>query len=178
MRGEKIGLETYAKFKVGSPPRARGKAQTAIFNVRKRRITPACAGKSGSGAFGVSGGEDHPRVRGEKIAGVKNRLHFAGSPPRARGKAVDGIEFDGHSGITPACAGKRSWPSSRSCYAGDHPRVCGEKVSRRPRDRLASGSPPRVRGKERLAKRLAVVHGITPACAGKSLVVSTVSSST
>ena len=50
----------------------------------------------------------------------------------------------------------------------DHPRVCGEKVSRDEAEHISAGSPPRVRGK---GPRRRVCHfqfGITPACAGKS----------
>ena len=49
----------------------------------------------------------------------------------------------------------------------DHPRVCGEKHFRKTFTFSAKGSPPRVRGKERL---VCVHHAgmrITPACAGK-----------
>ena len=50
----------------------------------------------------------------------------------------------------------------------DHPRVCGENVTRLKTWQGAIGSPPRVRGKHRLAKFLGYEGRITPACAGKT----------
>ena len=76
--------------------------------------------------------------------------------------------------ITPACAGKRRFnPTSLPCR-GDHPRMCGEKAFLVHASRQGLGSPPHVRGKD---FRLVVEYttlGITPACAGKSVVDSMV----
>ena len=45
--------------------------------------------------------------------------------------------------------------------------MCGEKHFGGKRQRLAPGSPPRVRGKEHFSKAKGAALGITPACAGK-----------
>ena len=50
----------------GSPPRVRGKAYTWSKEELKKRITPACAGKSLYLYRGGSVAQDHPRVCGEK----------------------------------------------------------------------------------------------------------------
>ena len=50
----------------GSPPRVRGKAMMPTNALIVRRITPACAGKSLVKMPFFKGGEDHPRVCGEK----------------------------------------------------------------------------------------------------------------
>ena len=50
----------------------------------------------------------------------------------------------------------------------DHPRVCGEKFTRKSAINCGSGSPPRVRGKGGCCSVRSVRNGITPACAGKS----------
>ena len=50
----------------------------------------------------------------------------------------------------------------------DHPRVCGEKSYVGVSTLSPLGSPPRVRGKARLCRSIAVKVRITPACAGKS----------
>ena len=70
--------------------------------------------------------------------------------------------------ITPACAGKRrsDW-IIRSIY-WDHPRMCGEKLSKISAPNIGQGSPPRVRGKAGAAQRILSPSRITPACAGKS----------
>ena len=46
--------------------------------------------------------------------------------------------------------------------------MCGENVYRREMVCLRQGSPPRVRGKQVIERRLFQVVGITPACAGKT----------
>ena len=85
-----------------------------------------------------------------------------------RGKDALCNDAESNRGITPAYAGKR-WPDCRhQPQAGDHPRVCGEKV-RSVSGRAASlGSPPRVRGKGTSSASTTALFRITPACAGKS----------
>ena len=71
-------------------------------------------------------------------------------------------------GITPACAGK-SFVSFFHCTTfWDHPRVCGEKVGGISARSCCTGSPPRMRGKGRRHLGPQLLHGITPAYAGKS----------
>ena len=72
------------------------------------------------------------------------------------------------SGITPACAGKRPSCKARATGHWDHPRVRGEKPRRLPSPLLASGSPPRARGKVLTTRIAMAARRITPACAGKS----------
>ena len=90
-----------------------------------------------------------------------------GSPPRARGKGPQPRHDPRLMGITPACAGKSSVSDAPFAFARDHPRVCGEKSSWRSRSSSASGSPPRVRGKDNSGEMPEITVGITPACAGK-----------
>ena len=96
-------------------------------------------------------------------------LNHSGSPPRMRGKEVQGLFQDLVGGITPACAGKRrsDW-IIRSIY-WDHPRVCGEKLAAKAGSINGMGSPPRMRGKGNFHVVTHTKVGITPACAGKSL---------
>ena len=70
--------------------------------------------------------------------------------------------------ITPAYAGKRP---GKTCFPGfpwDHPRLCGEKISRTDAFFISTGSPPPMRGKVVLSAVFAAGVGITPAYAGKS----------
>ena len=132
-------------------------------------ITPACAGKRRSCSQTLRRSWDHPRVCGEKKESLGHEPSEKGSPPRVRGKAKEaGTTIQG-SGITPACAGKSAVPRKISAPSEDHPRVCGEKTLPALFPFIASGSPPRVRGK--VDKRLenCIQIGITPACAGKRL---------
>ena len=132
-------------------------------------ITPAYAGKRGSGSLPRSCRRDHPRVCGEKISQTRRNLPLGGSPPRVRGKRVGAARIGCGVGITPACAGKRAGPNNSLTGNQDHPRLCGEKRSGYPDALDKGGSPPRMRGKAQAEQPLPHVAGITPACAGKSV---------
>ena len=85
-----------------------------------------------------------------------------------RGKAKNRCRSCPLTRITPAYAGKRQEHSSYRTNRKDHPRVCGEKKSRRCCTSIGLGSPPRVRGKAAFDTGHRQVEGITPAYAGKS----------
>ena len=126
--GEKPIAKQVKSGVVGSPPRMRGKAHTALPSSLHRK--------------------DHPRVCGEKAAQGEYAVRQTGSPPRMRGKVCLLKVFFSLFGITPAYAGKRKlldeiWRTKR-----DHPRVCGEKPQDYIGYQLAAGSPPRMRGKD------------------------------
>ena len=71
-------------------------------------------------------------------------------------------------GITPAYAGKSAViPDDNQSYK-DHPRLCGEKLSRKKVAGSGAGSPPPMRGKVILLNLLKICFRITPAYAGKS----------
>ena len=146
MRGEKPGFRLYRKREKGSPPRARGKGTLSAWAPIRPGITPACAGKRYRASSPGRGGEDHPRVRGEKY-GKRGRLKIYQDHPRVRGeKSFFRVEVSQLWGSPPRARGKAS-------------------ISRISHSLL--GSPPRARGKEPM--RLDKLRGITPACAGKSL---------
>ena len=134
----------------GSPPRVRGKAASADVGFRNLGITPACAGKSVCTLDIAGFPEDHPRVCGEKTVRKEEARRNPGSPPRVRGKVHRfSLSCPAH-GITPACAGKSNVPALVQVHDQDHPRVCGEKKKMNARKDKHMGSPPRVRGKDRL----------------------------
>ena len=58
-------------------------------------------------------------------------------------------------------------PLTRSTLR-DHPRLCGEKLSRLGMGLGKTGSPPPMRGKDMTTKSEIGIMGITPAYAGKS----------
>ena len=91
-----------------------------------------------------------------------------GSPPRVRGKGSIITLSVGSAGITPACAGKRTFFVAFRVLRQDHPRVCGEKDLQCFLIGFETGSPPRVRGKDYREDASRIRTGITPACAGKS----------
>ena len=133
------------------------------------RITPACAGKRLSNVSPSAAFQDHPRVCGEKMMPVTSCSSRLGSPPRVRGKGVGGEMAQIGEGITPACAGKSCIHRYAAAGPEDHPRVCGEKSASPSYLSGGRGSPPRVRGKGVLDMWKEMSAGITPACAGKSI---------
>ena len=150
----RVGGEKAATFRAvcgpkGSPPRGRGKA-------------------CGRAAPRAQKG-DHPRVGGEKVCAGLGMRKTMGSPPRWRGKDEIDIVVQVPSGITPALAGKSAGRCPAHGCCGDHPRVGGEKGRRCGFLPALQGSPPRWRGKVRVALGRHLVTRITPALAGKRL---------
>ena len=168
--GEKDVTEMFAAQEQGSPPRVRGKEILPRMWNTPLGITPACAGKRFGLCIFYGTAQDHPRVCGEKKGYTKNRKSTPGSPPRVRGKGNARPYIPPCRGITPACAGKSWYWNCYWYWNWDHPRVCGEKVTRKLNERVAAGSPPRVRGKENSSGSPPGLLGITPACAGKSCI--------
>ena len=147
----------------------RGKAVGHDLLQRPAGITPACAGKRCdlSGSFVQHW--DHPRMCGEKRLPSPALCTPSGSPPHVRGKVMDAVTRIRNEGITPACAGKRTNLTGKESRGQDHPRMCGEKVTSAVLFLGPPGSPPHVRGKESTHQISDHFKGITPACAGKSL---------
>ena len=85
-----------------------------------------------------------------------------------RGKALENGGGSLDVRITPACAGKSHFATNFHLNKRDHPRMCGEKWDKLPREIKQKGSPPRMRGKGERKRRHSNPRGITPAYAGKS----------
>ena len=166
--GEKAVEMHRAVFMQGSPPRVRGEGCHQPAGRTGRGITPACAGRRSKRNTAKLARQDHPRVCGEKSRRAGGADECRGSPPRVRGEAKSTCRDARGIRITPACAGRSASSFSTSSPQGDHPRVCGEKVTVKFLWTMGRGSPPRVRGED--SKRLPRVQptGITPACAGRS----------
>ena len=169
MCGEKQIINGTFHAGQGSPPRVRGKVAPGVFNNEKIGITPAHAGKSLLLQDLPLRWEDHPRACGEKGCPYHRHHPQLGSPPRMRGKVCDHALKCVRNRITPAHAGKRAGVRTSGRASKDHPRACGEKKSKRTGTPLPTGSPPRMRGKEKNAGCTRPTSGITPAHAGKSV---------
>lgn len=65
-----------------------------------------------------------------------------------RGKGLLQIFISEPLGITPAYAGKSHFATNFHLNKRDHPRMCGEKWDKLPREIKQKGSPPHVRGKD------------------------------
>ena len=111
-------------------------------------ITPAGAGKTQLATNPTDMRQDHPRRCGENRGRAK--------PYRVTDR------------ITPAGAGKTlvQWNIVHDTW--DHPRRCGENFPHAVLQKVATGSPPQVRGKPVTASRAVCAARITPAGAGKT----------
>ena len=153
---------------VGSPPRMRGKPAIHREKCLAPGIPPAHAGKTRTEPRGVQHGWGYPHACGENNAIANSASFQQGSPPRMRGKPVLPRCICVAAGITPACAGKTEAAADRYAARADHPRVCGENRCARRGLVAGLGSPPRVRGKQRIPPLRIQAYRITPACAGKT----------
>ena len=108
-------------------------------------------------------------MRGEKLSDLPGYTYDKGSPPHARGKGNAYRWMVGAQRITPACAGKRTLNNDRRILSRDHPRMRGEKIGATRRSTRTTGSPPHARGKALARSQVGAAYGITPACAGKRL---------
>ena len=145
----------------------RGKARFSKMSASVSRITPAYAGKRLTLHKIWQTVRDHPRLCGEKVLLERPLDTVGGSPPPMRGKVRETSAPAGYVRITPAYAGKRI-PYFAACFTiSDHPRLCGEKLSRCDDLRSGVGSPPPMRGKVFSIAIIRIKTRITPAYAGK-----------
>ena len=157
-------------WKLGSPPRRRGKDKAEHLVQDHIGITPAQAGKRCYLCASTKSSWDHPRVGGEKAKITPRLKRCRGSPPRGRGKVVRPDVVAKAAGITPAWAGKSKLALCTPSCPTDHPRAGREKNKELEGVWLPMGSPPRRRGKERSTALVGTPTRITPALAGKSYV--------
>ena len=190
--GEKEYLTIGLVEDMGSPPPMRGKARQSAAAALSGRITPAYAGKSIQLLSYGQEGWDHPRLCGEKIILCTPKNKKVGSPPPMRGKELDKLEFGVDARdhprlcgekwafvlrvqlaqrITPAYAGKSGKLKKQGKFRQDHPRLCGEKPVLGFCILRPSGSPPPMRGKVTGMVPPCPDTRITPAYAGKSLLL-------
>ena len=100
----------------------------------------------------------------------------AGSSPHVRGARPRRCPAPSRSGIIPACAGSTSALVGLRVGDRDHPRMCGEHLSRMSPGCGLPGSSPHVRGALRPRKIRFHIRGIIPACAGSTLIGGTIPS--
>ena len=88
-----------------------------------------------------------------------------------RGKRIPDFNLGYPVRITPARAGKTLDSRRKFFNVEDHPRACGENNLPRLKYTELTGSPPRVRGKQFRLTLLLLTIRITPARAGKTIVI-------
>ena len=156
---------------MGSHPRVREKPEMKKWIYYSIGITPACAGKTMVQVQLVALPRDHTRVCGKNVTIAALEISCVGSPPRVREKHRQTANLLVLFGITPACAGKTYLYRLLSLGCQDHTRVCGKNNIGMTDKDLDTGSPPRVREKQPSLKSTTVLFRITPACAGKTILL-------
>ena len=139
--GEKVIPSRACTCIEGSPPPMRGKDPHRSTFHSVQRITPAYAGKRREEFTAWKNQEDHPRLCGEKrrLACIGGKC--GGSPPPMRGKVVYKHVLPAAVRITPAYAGKRLRKTHLPRFRRDHPRLCGEKTKKIPKQRYFFHQP-------------------------------------
>ena len=167
--GENAFCILHITSQTGSPPRMRGKQSDKPDATRRKRITPADAGKTDAADRQHHHRADHPRGCGENLLPTPSASLYTGSPPQVRGKQRHGCIEGATRRITPAGAGKTRRRSCAGRREEDHPRRCGENVPSSTISPYSTGSPPQVRGKRWREVRDKNACRITPAGAGKTM---------
>ncbi len=169
MRGNNIPNIKAINTVVGSPPLAREQLFEFKRNRSWCRITPACAGTTGTDGYQCKRRQDHPRLRGNNDFFSSSSSPIWGSPPLAREQPTGSATQRVSQRITPACAGTTINPSADTSETGDHPRLRGNNP-RLVNPAFASlGSPPLAREQLFLFCLFIIHFRITPACAGTTL---------
>ena len=154
---------------IGSSPRGRGTERRAIDQGKIHRFIPAWAGNRTLICVACTGAAVHPRVGGEQLFPVPNRVIFAGSSPRGRGTGLASGAAGERLRFIPAWAGNREGRQLQGKPAAVHPRVGGEQRSLRFQIAAAAGSSPRGRGTVRVETIPRGIFRFIPAWAGNRL---------
>ena len=153
---------------MGSSPRMRGTRQPPDSPMISYGIIPAYAGNTGRCFLLSRLTRDHPRVCGEHYIINPKTPGTMGSSPRMRGTPDHHHVNVEHGGIIPAYAGNTFWIGIDMYFRGDHPRVCGEHLSRHGVTQDIAGSSPRMRGTPMAPAFHPPSQGIIPAYAGNT----------
>ena len=137
----------------GSPPRVRGRRWANSTQLFGGRFTPACAGQTDFQRKPSIALSVHPRVCGADMSRNTPARQQTGSPPRVRGRHLLRLRPARVFRFTPACAGQTTPSRAMSFASSVHPRVCGADACGLLGVLGFSGSPPRVRGRPRPARR-------------------------
>ena len=162
-------MSSFVFFGQGSSPRMRGAHGVVFWHERVGGIIPAYAGSTRSSHLYLRGSWDHPRVCGEHVDERRRERRRLGSSPRMRGAHCGSFSLDVGHGIIPAYAGSTRSRTRFTHRGWDHPRVCGEHMSRMLCTMRLTGSSPRMRGARPSKSAERLLEGIIPAYAGSTL---------
>ena len=111
---------------------------------------------------------DHPRIRGEHVAGFDADRRAEGSSPHTRGAPRAGQSCGVRGGIIPAYAGSTPTATTRTPARPDHPRIRGEHSGPWSPKSPSGGSSPHTRGALCLSTSSRSDPRIIPAYAGST----------
>ena len=146
VRGENPRLRLRRANGDGSPPRAWGEFTPNEFRQSSGRFTPTCVGRIVFAHFRWGGAAVHPHVRGENS--LRNSLHSSeiGSPPRAWGECIGGLQAQGCGRFTPTCVGRMPISAQHPRTAQRFTPTCVGRMSRVFRKKIKNAVHPHVRG--------------------------------
>ena len=166
--GEHYRLCSLGYLSMGSSPRLRGTLSCRAARTWPTGIIPALAGNTRVSSHLRSPPWDHPRACGEHPIACCASVIVVGSSPRLRGTlGVVGAHLR-FLGIIPALAGNTRLYARCFYRCRDHPRACGEHMSKFGLPVRLRGSSPRLRGTLLLGQPSARADGIIPALAGNT----------
>ena len=110
----------------------------------------------------------HPHVCGENVQSSHRKRVHIGTPPRVWGKLLQQACSVGRNRYTPTCVGKTMIGIPFAGHQKVHPHVCGENTSVPLSSGDASGTPPRVWGKQPVGSPDQPIDRYTPTCVGKT----------
>ena len=90
---------------IGSSPHTRGALADRVGGHQAGRIIPAYAGSTLAAHVFWLCRKDHPRIRGEHLAGLGRVIGGVGSSPHTRGAHQNQCDSRHEAGIIPAYAG-------------------------------------------------------------------------
>ena len=154
----------------GSPPRVWGRLPRWRFAWRGARFTPTCVGTTQQPRRGRGAAPVHPHVCGDDTREAPPSFPTSGSPPRVWGRRRPVVIVVSVMRFTPTCVGTTRTAHPCHHLAAVHPHVCGDDSRAASCDLMASGSPPRVWGRQTLLRHLAWTTRFTPTCVGTTLV--------
>ena len=157
-----------AAIRDGSSPHTRGTPLGSHCWRSNPRFIPAYAGNAKSLAPHSSPHSVHPRIRGERGAGLSGRGGRCGSSPHTRGTQDGRLSSLMENRFIPAYAGNARCLCSQRTPAPVHPRIRGERRVRRPAADLCGGSSPHTRGTPRPRTRCTMAFRFIPAYAGNA----------
>ncbi len=164
--GEQSASSFRLTSRTGPSPRVRGAVEPELGAHLLLGTIPAGAGSSQSDSSSLFTLRDHPRGCGEQMTSKGDDVQVWGPSPRVRGAVPLALVAPRGRGTIPAGAGSSRRLGGRSPRSGDHPRGCGEQISRARPSPTTLGPSPRVRGAGQRRPAFLPAAGTIPAGAG------------